>query len=103
MSDDLPEFRKMPYIKAHSYISRVLNKGGKQALVSLIGHDDNHFRAIFDRSYFVLADDDGEPSRSQWSTLKKHMKRINRSVFVFKRHGETEDGHYYVDFGFFLD
>ena len=78
--------------------------------MQVITYDDNHFRAIFRKDYFALAEGQTEPSRSQWNTLKKHMKRLDNDVFVFKNYGEAPCGAnvrepgatcYYVDFGFF--
>ena len=69
--------------------------------------DNGRCRAIFKKSYFVLQGDNTEPSKSQWSTLKKKLKRHNRGVFVFKETGEiacspeSETMCYYLDFGFF--
>ena len=50
-----------------------------------------------------------EPSKSQWSTLKKQLKRRDHQIFVFKEYGtvpcnaETDATCLYLDFGFFLD
>ncbi|NDJ61937.1 MAG: hypothetical protein GYB67_12475 [Chloroflexi bacterium] len=104
---DLPEFAPTPTEKARAYIAHVLTVRGSQKtqLRDLIAHEDGHFRAIFDPAYFILPPEQTEPSKSQWNTLKKRMKRVNPLVFVFKAHGEVEcgpDGRcYYIDFGFF--
>ena len=110
---DLPEFRKRRYDKVHSFASRAfLNPRQSDAsrLVQLITYEDNHYRAIFRKDYFALPEGQTEPTRSQWNTLKKHMKRLEADVFVFKQHGEVPCGGsvrepgapcYYVDFGFF--
>jgi len=104
---DLPDFQKWRYQDVHQYISRVLtNSAGKSTLQQLIAHDDGHYRAIFNEDYFSLSDERAEPSKSQWSTLKKRMKRVQRNVFVFKETGEIpcakgDASCYYIDFGFF--
>ena len=89
MTSDLPVFRKVK----HSYSAEprqlaVLSSPRGAALLRLIEFEDNHFRAIFDQSYFQLQDGKTAPSKSQWSTLKKKFKRRNRSIFVFRAHGE---------------
>ncbi|GAB4524627.1 MAG: hypothetical protein OHK0046_39600 [Anaerolineae bacterium] len=107
MSDELPEFRKLPHDKVHSFASRVFKGGtGKSSLVSLQVFEDRHYRAVFRSDYFTTQEGSTEPTKSQWNTLKKHMKRINRDVFIFKGHGEVESPYpdvryYYIDFGFF--
>ena len=100
----LPEFRPRRPNDVRRYIAQVL--GGESVLYDLIEYDDSHSRAGFDPGYFALAEDREEPSRSQWNTLKKRMKRIDSTVFVFKEHGETthnERPAYYIDFGFFIN
>lgn len=110
---ELPEFRRRRYDLVHSFASRAFynpRQSESSRLVQVITYDDNHFRAIFRKDYFVLAEGQTEPSRSQWNTLKKHMKRLDNDVFVFKQVGEVPCGGnvrepgatcYYVDFGFF--
>jgi hypothetical protein len=113
---DLPEFEFRKVHHVMPYITRVLETPAGNALIRLVAHPDGHFRAIFKSTYFTLAEGHTEPSRSQWATLKKKMKRHNRQVFIFKNHGETDcrqaaknvaaDRDYrclYVDFGFFLE
>lgn len=109
MSNDLPRFRKYPFDMAHSFASAVLtnpHRSPKTYLRKLVPQEDKHFRAFFAPEYFALAEGETEPSRSQWSSLKKKLKRHDRRVFVFKDHGSAQcDGKpcYYVDFGFFAD
>ena len=104
MDYDLPEFsfkdakqRGLPFVKSVF----------TESFVKLTVEDDGRCRAIFKQSYFVLQGDNTEPSKSQWSTLKKKLKRHNRGVFVFKDTGETscadesDDPCLYIDFGFF--
>lgn len=95
---DLPEFDEgVPFHKVNSYAMQIF--GDK--LVNLQSYDDGHYRAVFEKSLFTLTEGNTEPTKSQWNTLKKRMKRINRNVFIFKAHGETAENHYYLDFGFF--
>jgi len=105
MDYDIPEFdAKFAKQRGLPFLTGIFN----DAFVKLTIDDDGRCRAIFKKSYFVLQDDNTEPSKSQWSTLKKKMKRHNRNVFVFKETGETAcnadaspDSCFYVDFGFF--
>ena len=80
------------------------------ALLQLIEFDDHHFRAVFDLEHFQLAPDQPMPSKSQWNTLKKRLKRRDRSIFIFREYGRIDcetDGRalaaktcLYIDFGF---
>lgn len=104
MDFDLPEFsvkdakqRALPFAKGVF----------AESLTTLTIEDDGRCRAIFKKSYFALQGDNTEPSKSQWSTLKKKLKRHNRGVFVFKEVGEiacqeeADSQCYYIDFGFY--
>lgn len=102
--NDLPRFdRSRSFEVVRAYIGRVLKHGASGYLRDLILYEDGHYRAVFDPAYFALGEGQSQASRSQWNTLKKHMKRIDRTVFVFKDCGFLEDGLAYLDFGFFLD
>ncbi|MCY3574826.1 MAG: hypothetical protein OXG92_07165 [Chloroflexi bacterium] len=113
MSSDLPVFRRVKRSYAASIANSVLSSPRGAALLRLIEYEDHHFRAIFDQSYFQLQAGKSAPSKSQWSTLKKKFKRRNRSIFVFRAHGElprqqVPHAHrgrtcLFVDFGFMLD
>ena len=104
MYNDLPEFdRSRKHHVVQGYIRRVFSQGSDTALRDLITYDDGHYRATFSPDYFVIQEGKTDPSKSQWNTLKKRMKRIDRQVFIFRNHGKTKDGLYYIDFGFFLD
>lgn len=86
----------------HSALS---NERGS-ALLELIEYDDRHFRVVFAASYFQPAAGHGGPSKSQWNTLKKKLKRRDRTVFIFRDHGMLEASaadttvKYFLDFGF---
>lgn len=106
---DLPAFQARSFEAAFDFISTVLsNRQSPDAsfLVELIQYEDRHYRAVFDPAYFTLQPGKAQPTRSQWNTLKKRLKRHDPTVFVFKEHGEVacegaEGGRcYYVDFGF---
>ena len=112
MFNDLPEFRKTKHAYAMTYINGVLMGGDGISLVKLEEFEDNHFRAIFKVAYFQLPEGVDMPSKSQWNTFKKKMKRRNHSVFVFREYGVTDCGKtdktgqepcLYIDFGFLYD
>ena len=100
--DELPEFKKMKKPRVTTFIHGALAGN----MVRLEEFDDHHFRVIFKASYFQLADGTDEPSKSQWNTLKKKIKRRDHSVFIFREYGQTDCGNtepeacLYLDFGF---
>jgi hypothetical protein len=104
MDYDLPEFEKRPQYLVLPYVKAVFTG----SFLQLQEYDDGHYRIIFKSIYFVLQGDNTAPSKSQWSTLKKKMKRHNKGVFIFKEVGKVDCeieaadyACYYVDFGFF--
>ena len=106
MSGDLPEFKAQPINKVRGYIANVLTNPivDGSHLIDVVTYDDGHYRVIFDPDYFVLAEDQTEPSKSQWNGLKKKLKRYDNQVFVFKEYGEIDwEGQSccYLDFGYF--
>ena len=114
MYDELPEFRKTKHEYAMKFINSVLMGPGGASMVRLEAFEDYHFRAIFKLSYFQLGQEADMPSKSQWNTLKKKMKRRNHSVFVFREYGvitceeskpeSAKNGScLYIDFGFMYD
>lgn len=106
---DLPEFLKQPKHQVNMLMTQVF----ADQFIKLVEYDDHHFRAIFRSTQFVLADGATEPSKSQWSTLKKKLKRRDHRIFVFKQSGFIDCSEVfnddllrnfrccYVDFGFF--
>ncbi len=96
---DLPDFRQPPDDYVQGFAETVFGASVLQAVEQQAG---GYYRATFATGYFTLQPGHTEPSKSQWNTLKKRMKRINPGVFVFKAHG-TEGDTCYVDFGFFAD
>ena len=106
MSSDLPDFRKVMRSYAASIVSGALSGPRGSALLELREYEDRHYRVIFSLTYFELREGADVPSKSQWSTLKKKLKRRNRSIFVFREHGQIKcpDGSdaicLYLDFGF---
>ena len=112
MKNELPPFRRVKRAYAASLIHSVLAGPGGPALLKLQEFDDGHFRAVFSISYFQLAPAKARPSKSQWNTLKKRLKRRDRTIFVFRKYGEIDcrakqarrnDTCLYLDFGFLPD
>lgn len=96
---ELPPFRQTKPGYAHQYAQRVFG----DALHDVLPQEGGYFRALFTDGYFTIQPGNDVPSKSQWSTLKKRMKRIHRGVFVLRESGETtheDETFYYLDFGF---
>ena len=101
---DLPPFKKRNRDDVESFIAEILTneQSIESHLDSLLEYEDGHFRALFRPGYFVLQPGQTEPTKSQWNSLKKKLKRHELSAFAFKEHGEvgTKEKLYYLDFGF---
>ena len=102
---DLPPFKRRRRADVLAYISDIfINEKSAEVsqVTDLIEYEDGHYRVLFNPGYFVLNQDQAEPTKSQWNSLKKKMKRHEATVFVFKNHGEVgiQDKQYYLDFGF---
>jgi hypothetical protein len=103
----LPRFRPMGRGQVLKIVNEVLaNKRVSENthLVELVEYPDGHYRALFDCAYFALESGRDAPSKSQWNTLKKKLKRHHPDVFVLKDHGEVECQSRiccYVEFGFY--
>ena len=110
---DLPDFVPRPYDQVKAFAEDVLTNHitpDESQLVVLWRFDDHSFRAVFEKDYFGTE----TPTKSQWNSLKKKLKRVDRNVFVFKEHGEIDldtreaptddtspdDICYFLDFGF---
>lgn len=104
---DLPTLKVRPRDQVMTLVQRVLmldSHSDHSYLHELVAYDDGHYRVLFDPAYFVLQTGQTEPSKSQWSSLKKKLKRHDPSVFVFKEHGKQVikgKSYAYLDFGFF--
>jgi hypothetical protein len=107
--NDLPKFRIKPRQQVIHFISSVLtNPGGHSCFYKLVEYPDGHYRTMFNSDFFFIAEGRSAPSKSQWSTLKKKLKRKDHTIFIFKDCGVIEcDGFsgecYYIDFGYFAD
>ncbi|MCY3833178.1 MAG: hypothetical protein OXG85_09180 [Chloroflexi bacterium] len=110
MRKELPRFRNVQRRYAAAIIHDALSGPAGSALLKLTQFDDHHFRAIFDSKFFQLPAGEELPSKSQWNTLKKRLKRRDRSIFVFREYGPIDCGELakprsagnclYLDFGF---
>ncbi len=104
---DLPQFRHRSRESVSAFLRDVLAispEHGGTALVEVIAYEDGHFRVIFDLRYFTYQPGQTEPTRSQWNSLKKKLKRHDPRIFVFKEHGLSDhEGRRcgFLDFGFF--
>lgn len=107
MDDELPEFEARSLEQVQAFVQSIFGPNYQ----ALIAHEDGHYRVIFNEAQFTLTEAKPDPTKSQWSTLKKRFKRRDQSVFVFKETGAaacpeeagaTTGRCYYVDFGFFL-
>lgn len=107
---DLPQFQQRKTFQVLPIIQGVFSGH----LLRLEPFEDGHFRAVFRPDYFVMQGDATEPTKSQWSSLKKRIKRRDHRIFVFKEYGtvlcqadaETADSTkqcFYIDFGFLKD
>lgn len=113
MRNDLPRFRKVKRRYAASLVHSALSGPQGSALLQLLEFDDHHFRAIFDVSYFQPVKGNCAPSKSQWNSLKKRLKRRDRSIFIFRQYGPLDceaagkspsaNTRLYIDFGFLWD
>ena len=113
MHRELPRFRKVKHQYAASLINAVLTGAQGASLSRLIEYNDHHFRVIFRQRYFQLSAGAASPSKSQWNTLKKKLKRRNRLIFVFREYGSCDCENapggitgkecFYLDFGFMFN
>ncbi len=106
MQSELPEFRPVKRAYAARLLHSALSNERGAALLELIEYDDRHYRAVFAASYFQPAAGHDGPSKSQWNTLKKKLKRRDRSIFIYREHGILQESaagktpRYFLDFGF---
>ncbi len=106
---DLPKFKKRKYDDVLAFVAEVMTRhhdADEPYVRQLSVLPDGHYRLSFDLDYFLM--ESGEPTKSQWNSLKKKLKRHDKDVFVFKEHGfvSVEQGSKrwgYVEFGFFAE
>ncbi len=112
MTKGLPQFRKVKRSYAASIAHGALSSSRGAALLQLLEFEDHHFRAVFELKHFELGEGNTLPSKSQWNSLKKRLKRRDRTIFIFRAYGEIDCGApgkhlaatcLYIDFGFRLN
>jgi len=98
---NLPSLSKPPT----PYVERYLQQIFADHFVAVEEREDQLYRAIFTLNYFQRDDAPSEasPTKSQWNTLKKRMKRVNHGVFTSREHGIQDEDTGYVVFGFLRD
>lgn len=105
----LPKFQRKPHEYAERYIRSVLtgHQSDQSALYHLEEQPEGYFRAVFAPSYFTMSEGQTEPSKSQWNSLKKKIKRHHPASFVLKDYGKTQtpegEHAYFIQFGFLED
>ncbi len=102
---DLPPFKKRSRAEVLAFVAPLLTNeqhAEESHLIELLEYEDGHYRVLFKPSYFILKAGQTEPTKSQWNTLKKKLKRRDATVFVLKEYGQsgTRELQYYLDFGF---
>jgi hypothetical protein len=103
---ELPDFQRRQQDEVAAFLKQAFthpNQPEKSYFRKLIGFDDGHFRAVFSLDYLGSVE---TPSKSQWNSLKKKLKRHGKRIFIFKEHGllscDTPDEHCgYIEFGYF--
>lgn len=103
---ELPEFQHRRYEDVAAFVSQAFtrpNQPEKSYFRHLTGFDDGHYRVFFSLAYLVTGE---EPTKSQWNSLKKKLKRHDKRLFVFKEHGLAPDDSSgercgYIEFGYF--
>jgi hypothetical protein len=79
------------------------NDAEKSYFRGLTAYKDGHFRLAFILDYFGKVE---TPTKSQWKSLKKKLKRHDKRIFVLKEHGVITcnspiERCGYVEFGYF--
>jgi hypothetical protein len=100
--DSLPQFKETHKGYAIQYAQKVFGN----ALIGVNRQGNGYFRVMFTQVYFTIQPGNDAPSKSQWGTLKKRMKRVNKGVFVLRKSGTIQhEGKdvYFMDFGFLVD
>lgn len=83
---ELPQFTKQSPERVKHFIAQVFthpNAPEHTYFQELHEHEDKHFSVIFSLNYF---ENTTTPTKSQWNSLKKKLKRHDKRVFVFKDH-----------------
>jgi hypothetical protein len=102
---DLPKFKAQKREDVICFMTQVLthpNKPEESYFRRLIEYEDGHYGVEFSLDYFRSTE---VPTKSQWNSLKKKLKRHDKKAFVFKEHAliSCNDPHLcgVLEFGFF--
>lgn len=103
---ELPEFQHRSLEVVATFLTQTLthpNAPEETYFRRLIPFEDGHFRAVFSLAYLGNVE---TPSKSQWNSLKKKLKRHDKRIFIFKDHGfepcdPPDERCGYIDFGYF--
>lgn len=101
---DLPEFKTQGRERVTAFLTQLLTHPNQPQshFVRLVEHEDGHYGVVFSLSYFAPTE---PPTKSQWNSLKKKLKRHDKRIFVFKDHSlvecEAPAGCGALEFGFF--
>lgn len=103
---ELPEFKTQRREFVTEFLRQVFSHPNQEQshFVRLVEHSDGHYSVIFSLGYF--AETNNEPTKSQWNSLKKKLKRHDKRIFVFKDHSVIDCDAPWIrcgslDFGFF--
>lgn len=107
---ELPKFKREGRQMVERLLTQVFthpNEPEVSYFRRLVTYDDGHYGVVFSLDYFVDTD---VPSKSQWNTVKKKLKRHDTRIFVFKEHQivACEDAGAkkrcgQIEFGFFVE
>ncbi|MEL6272921.1 MAG: hypothetical protein AAFU54_31010 [Chloroflexota bacterium] len=98
-NDGLPQFKETHKTYAVQFAQKIFG----DSLIDVHRQGNGYFRVLFEQSHFTIQPGNDAPSKSQWSTLKKRMKRVNKGVFILRKSGTTTHNDrdvFYMDFGF---
>jgi hypothetical protein len=101
---ELPEFKTQRREFVTEFLRQVFTHPNQDRshFVRLVEYPDGHYSAVFSLSYFASGD---EPTKSQWNSVKKKLKRHDKRIFVFKDHSvidcDASARCGSLDFGFF--
>ncbi len=106
--EGLPEFKREARESVANLMTQVFTHPGdadRSFFRHLEEYPDGHYSVTFDLEYFK---DTAEPTKSQWNSLKKKLKRHDNRLFIFKAYkvvgcsgGDTTARCGQLEIGFF--
>jgi hypothetical protein len=100
----LPEFKTQRREYVIDFLRQVFTHPNQDQshFVRLGEYEDGHYSVVFTLSYFASTE---MPTKSQWNSLKKKLKRHDKRIFAFKEHSviacDAPEGCGSLEFGFF--